>query len=260
MSRRQAYFGFSLLLTTFALSACGGKSSDTGDSNGGTESGGRAQGGETSHGGTATGGAEGGTAPCDAYNDEGPAYIAVRIANQTTAPIYLGPQPSCGTAPFFNVSDATDKLRLSDGFCLITCQELLTDDSPVCLAVACPVGPVLTLQPGEDTVQRWNGLYEQTMTLAPTCHSASGESTCQRIAAIKPGAFTFTATAGTKLDCSTASCMTCTPSSSGGCTTFGAAVVGPMLSAETNVMLDGSYGLGGPGGGTARSVEIVFKE
>jgi hypothetical protein len=38
-------------------------------------------------------------------------------------------------------------------------------------------------------------------------------------------------------------------------------VLGPTHSAETKVTLDGSYGLGGPGGGgMVRSVEIAFKD
>jgi len=50
------------------------------------------------------------------------------------------------------------------------------------------------------------------------------------------------------------------PNSSGGCNTFGAVVAGPLISAQVKLMLDGSYGLGGPGGGgMVRPVEIVFK-
>jgi len=80
---------------------------------------------------------------------------------------------------------------------------------------------------------------------------------------VKPGAFTFSSQAGTKLDCSQfggGMCQACMPDSSGGCATQGALVSGTLLLAETKVMLDGSYGVGGLGaGGMAMAVEVVFK-
>jgi hypothetical protein len=50
---------------------------------------------------------------------------------------------------------------------------------------------------------------------------------------------------------------------SGGCTTRGALVGGPMLSAEITVELDASYGVGPGNGGTGgmtRPIQIVFKD
>jgi hypothetical protein len=277
------FLGLSLLVTTLALPACGGKSFGAGatDDSGGNDGGGEAHGG-SSRGGTATGGsaeggrnrggeggsaglgkggtAQGGTAQCDAYLDEGPANIPVRIVNETKGPLYLGPQPNCGAAPLFSVADAAGTLLPFVGFCETTCQQLINGGAISCPAVACPVGSILLLQPGEDSLQLWNGLYNQPMLLAPECRPATSESMCLRVAAVKPGTFTFTATAGSKLDCSQTSCMACTPSDTGGCTTFGGVVTGPTLSAETTLQLDGSYGLGGPGGGgMVQSVEIVFK-
>lgn len=277
MWRPPAFFGLSLLVATFALPACGGKSSEDGpgDSSGGTNSGGMVHGGGTGHGGMATGGvAEGGSAgvatggnglggkaDCDAYKDEGAANIPVRIINATKAPLYLGPQPACGAAPLFNVTDAAGNLLPSPSFCQLTCQGFINGGGIACPAIACPIGAVLTLQPGEDSLQLWNGLHNEAVLLTPECRPASGESMCLRVAAVEPGTFTFSATAGSQLACSVSSCMTCTPSSTGGCTTFGGAVLEPTRSAETKVMLDGSYGLGGPGGGgMVRSVEIVFKD
>jgi hypothetical protein len=283
MLRPQAFFGLSLLVTTFALPACGGKSFGAADDNGGNDSGGSDSGGKahggSSRGGSAQGGrnssageggsaglgkggsAQGGTAQCDAYLDEGPGNIPVRIVNETKAAIYLGPQPGCGAAPLFSVADAAGTPLPFVGFCQTTCQQLLRGGAISCPAIACPAGQVLTLQPGEDTLQLWNGLYNQPMLFAPACRPATGESMCLRVAAVKPGTFTFMATAGSMLDCSQPYCMTCTPSDTGGCTTFGGVVTGPTLSAQTTLLLDGSYGLGGPGGGgTVQSVEIVFKD
>ena len=274
MLHTQSWCGFSLLVAAFALPACGGKSFDANDGgSGGTESGGNSSGatsnggfghseGYLGGGGSGGGTTTGGSAQCDgkAYQDDGPANIPVRIINDTKAVLYLGPTPSCGAGELFNVADATGILLSSPALCQTTCQQLITGNISGCPPIPCPVGEVLTLQPGEDTLQLWSGLYQEDMTWTPQCRPAASDDTCQRVAAVKPGAFTFTATAGTELDCSVAFCMTCTPADTGGCTTFGGVVTGPTLSAETKVMLDGSYGLGGPGGGGAvKSVEIVFK-
>lgn len=262
-----------MLVAAFALPACGGKSVEAiGGGNDGTESGGNSFGATSSGGlghsegylggsGSLGGTTGGGTTQCegDVYQDDGPANIPVRIINDTKAVLYLGPKPNCGAGLLFNVADATGILQPSPPICQTTCQQLIAGSIPGCPPIACPVGEVLTLQPGEETLQLWTGLYEEDMALAPGCDRGAGVDTCQRIAAVKPGAFTFTATAGSQLECSVAPCMTCTPADTGGCTTFGGVVTGPMLSAETKVMLDVSYGLGGPGGGGVKSVDIVFK-
>jgi hypothetical protein len=259
----RAFIVLSLLVTTFGAPACGGKSfAGAGDSSDVAAGGGSSHGGATMGGsaGVAAGGNAQSGARCDAYVDEGAANISVRIVNETKAALYLGPQPSCGAAPFFDVRDAADNLLPYPGVCQVTCQQLLSGAGIACLPVVCPIGPVLTLQPGEDALQYWNGLYDEATSLVPECRPPSGESLCQRVVAVKPGSFTFTATAGSGLDCSAPFCMTCTPSNTGGCTTLGGVVSGPSYSAETKLVLDASYGLGGLGGGMVRPVEIVFRD
>lgn len=254
-----------LLLAAAASLSCGGKSSQMraeeqgGDAaSGGTSAAGtsnRNVGGDSAGQAGAGGGA--GASAC-VYDDDGPANIPVRIINATSAPLYLGPQAGCGSVPFFTVADAAGSLLSSPGFCHTSCQQLLSGMVSGCPSIACPVGPVLELAAGEDTLQLWNGLFTETEMLAPQCRPADDIDTCERVAVVRPGTFTFSVTAHRSFDCGPASCMTCTPSSTGGCTSYGGVPSGQVLSAETEVALDGSYGLAP--GGMVNSVEIVFKE
>jgi hypothetical protein len=83
-----------------------------------------------------------------------------------------------------------------------------------------------------------------------------------------PGRFTFVAQAGTELDClqTTGTCAECMAQGEGGCSTS-ATIGGMLLTAETTVDLDASYGVGGsdvPDGvtgiGATLPVEIVFED
>lgn len=113
-------------------------------------------------------------------------------------------------------------------------------------------------------MQQWTASYLSTTELTPACRRPTAStSQCQRVVAVEPGVFTFSAQAGTKLDClpSGGVCAECGPDGNGGCTTIGALIAGALLSAEAKVTLDGSYGVGGSGGdGLTRAVEIVFKQ
>lgn len=253
-------------MSTLLLAGCGGKSAGThedeigGAAIGGTSSGGGASNGGTGgegrgHAGASTGGA-GGSSECVYDDDDGPANIPVRIVNATSAPLYLGPQPGCGSEPLFTVTDAAGNQLMPPGFCHTSCQQLLSGMVSGCPSIACPVGAVLELKPGEDTLQLWNGLFTETETLPPQCRPAEDIGTCERVAVVRPGTFTFHASAHVAFDCSASVCMTCTPSSTGGCTTYAGVVSGPVLSTETQMELDGSYGLAP--GGMVNTVEIVF--
>ena len=281
----------SLLVAVLALPACGGKSFDTGGgdphggadeggttSGAGTSAGGRAQGGTsvggsanggTSAGGTTSGGTtsggSGGSAQCDAFGNESGTTVQVEITNETKMPIHLGQlTPSCaGAASMFSVADAAGKSLGAPGFCATTCDDVIHGTIRACPAIACAISSPITLQPGESLMTQWTGEFLVDKMLPPACRPADGQSDCQRIEGVKPGAFTFSAQAGTKIDCTQfggGACSACMPNKEGGCTTFGGVIVAPLLTAETKVMLDGSYGVGGGGGGgQVNSVQIVFK-
>jgi hypothetical protein len=131
-------------------------------------------------------------------------------------------------------------------------------------AAACAINSVTTLQPGESTTGQWSAIYTEHVVLPPACSQQAGTNECQRIVAAKPGDYIFSAQAGTNMTCggptATGTCDTCQANGNGGCITYGAVIAGPMVNAKVEVMLDGSYGLGGPGGGgMVREVMLEFK-
>jgi hypothetical protein len=135
----------------------------------------------------------------------------------------------------------------------------------------CAFPSAVTLQPDEGTNVIWNGMYRQETSLPQSCFPEDepvATSMCDRAVQIEPGRFTFSAQAGTELDClqTTGSCVECTARGEGGCATP-ATIGGTLLTAQTRVDLDVSYGVGDsqPSGGATdigatRPVEIVFEE
>jgi hypothetical protein len=280
------------LVLSGLLFACGGKSFDTnGEPEGGSgNSGGSAQagtgsgareGGGNSAGGTGSGGgnhagsssggkANGGSAgaaECDdtAFQDEMGGSVPVRLINGTQHPIYLGQKtPSCGAGPLFQVADGKGQPLTGGGFCQTTCEMLINGTVIGCPAIACAIGSVITLAPGESTIQLWSTLYTEQVALPPACRTKTDAMACQRVLSAKPGAYIFSAEAGLGMKCDqpdSMSCASCQPNSNGGCATFGAVITEPLLNAKTMVELDASYGLGGPGGGgMVREVEVTFND
>lgn len=280
------------------VAACGGKSFEAhGSSNGGSagaEAGGSDRGGGDSggsgavsgsttggksHGGTHSGGTSGGSAmggavgsaaagsggdACAPYLNEPGSAVQVSLINDTDVTIYLGPKmPGCTGEPWLTVANASGELVAPRGVCTETCENHIEGTFDPCLPIFCPINSVLALKPGENVMEQWSGAYTASVTLPPTCHAADGTTECQRIEGVKPGVYTFTSQAGTAISCTqldTGSCPACEPGATGGCVTYGAVVGGKMLNATTKVLLDGSYGVGGPGGGgMVRAVEVTFK-
>jgi len=247
----------------------GGSNAGSGDL-GGAATAGSAQGGSPAGGagtaGTASGGSagSGGSPECDAFLNETGSTVQVRLTNETRAPLYLGSQtPGCSVGAYFQVRDAAGTPLTTLGSCATTCATLMQATIRVCPPTLCIVASVVTLQPGESVMQQWDASYFVTAELTPACRPADGTRECQRVVAAQPGAYTFSAVAGTKIDCSDYAgdpCTACMPDNNGGCLNFGAIIGGARVAAEAQVTLDGSYGLGAAGGGgKTRPVEIVFK-
>lgn len=277
------------LLAAFGLLvACGGKSFEAGDGSdggsgnsagsaqagsaqGATDSGGTGSGGSSNHGGSANGGAgnagSGGKVSCDAsaFDDDFGGNVGVRLVNETKRTIYLGPEQAntCGTGALFKVLDASGEPLLGPAYCQATCAQLLSGNVIGCPAIACVSTSVITLAPGESTLTHWSGLYSERLTLPPACWAAGEDTSCLRTRGVEDGAYYFTAQAGSSISCTQpdlpGSCS-CVPDPGGGCTTYDSTIAGPLLHAKAPVQLDSSYGIGGPGGGMARTVEIVFSE
>lgn len=241
-----------------ALAACGGKSvgpnpegGSGATSNGGTGTGGTATGGAAAGGGSQAGTASAGAASaCSARDDDAGALVQVAILNKTTAPLYIGQQMvTCGLAPLFQVADARGGVLSPLGSCRTACSTLRKQGAAGCPAI-CLFPTSVALQPGEIDQTTWDGLYQVPATLPAACVPFdAGEDTvsCDQAKRIQPGSFKFSAQAGTALDCSQTTgadnCSQCMSNANGGCSTPGSLIGGKILTAETTVALDASYGV-----------------
>jgi hypothetical protein len=262
---RSIRLALALLVST--LAACGGRANRTGDDGtGATGSGGSGSGGTGHTGGTGTSGTHtGGTG--------------------TTTTLYLGQDTvTCGIAPLFQVAEA-DGTPLPDlGDCRAACVTLRQQGAGGCVGL-CAFPNTVQLQPGEVLYTSWDGLFAVQGQLPSKCvpYDTGGDTkvSCDQAKRIEPGTFTFSARAGSALDCSQTNpdgaCVPCTPSPNGGCTRSSSLIAGPLHAAEATVALDASYGVypapspppspGADGAGAApsdvpvaRMVELVFRE
>jgi hypothetical protein len=242
-----------------SANSSGGATSNSGSANSDAGSANSNSGGSTTSGGAASGGSP---AQCDDYANETGWLVAVRLSNGTKRPLYFGSRmPGCGLGSLFQVADASGMTLEAPGFCSSTCQDLAHGSTISCPPILCPAGAVIRVLPGEAVIQHWSGAFLVQETLRPGCHILGENSNCTRVAAVKPGTFTFTGGAATEIDCSPfgGMCPACMPDSNGGCATYGAVIAGPELTATATVMLDASYGVGLTGN-KPRPVEIVFTE
>ena len=268
-----------LLVST--LAACGGKSSahPGDDGTGATGSGGTGGAGQAGHAGT------GGAAVCSSLDDDYAASVNVSIANQTTTTLYLGQEMvTCGVAPLFQVADADGSALPSLGDCRSSCVSLRKQGAGGCPGI-CAFPNTVQLQPGEIWSTSWDGLFSVQGQLPATCvpydTGAEAKVSCDQAKRIEPGTFTFSARAGSAVDCSQTSpdgaCAPCTAGPNGGCSRSGSLIAGPLHATQVTVALDETYGIypapspaplpnGGadapaPGGNVAlRTVELVFSE
>ena len=237
-----------LLVST--LAACGGKSSaspgDGGD--GGSGAGGSTGVGGKGHAGSAAAGA---ASVCTSFDDDYGALVNVSISNQTGAPIYLGQDKvTCGVSPLFQVADGSGDVLPSLGNCRSPCAALRTQGVGGCPAI-CAFPTSVALQPNEVLYTTWDGLFSVQGHLPAKCvpSEAGGGSmlSCDQAKRIEPGTFTFSAFAGSALDCSqttaAGACSPCSAGLNGGCSTSGSLITGPMHVTGTTVELDESYGI-----------------
>lgn len=187
----------------------------------------------------------------------------VRLTNRTMSPLFLGRRMrSCGLGPLFTVADASGTTLQDPPFCASSCQNIAQGSLVECPPLPCIVNSVRKLQPDESTSQQWNGVYWLDTTLPAECAPTGANIECGQSLAVQPGSFTFTAMAGTGIDCSEFgdnTCTECMPDANGGCTTYGAVVAGRLLPTATSVTLDASYGVPASSA-VPRPVELVFEE
>ncbi len=289
---RSSLLVLSLSLLTFA---CGGSaidsSGDVGPGTGGSGAGGTGSGatgagggsGGTGSGATGAGGGSGATGSgatgagagsgagggqgdeCSSFDDDAEQTMEVVITNQTSQTLYVGPfEQSCGPAPLFSVHQEGRIVEYFDSYCSASCAQVRDDGFLACPAI-CLFPGTIELEPGASYVIRWSGLVHEERTLPAVCSEnefgPEGDYACYRRAQITPGFYTFSARAGTELDCAGSAdptCGACEPQGEGACVHTGPIAAGDVLTAETLV----EVGVGDPGmpDGEVDPVEIVFTE
>ncbi len=266
-----ARLGLGCLL--LGLVACGGKASSEGsagnEGEGGSGSAGRGAGGTSSggQGRAGTSGAGGMADTCAAFDDEAGTFVSVLIRNETSAPIYLGQSMvTCGIDPFFSVVDSGGAPLPQPGGCRVSCLLARTQGVGGCPAI-CAFPSSIQLEPGETLQTSWDGLFQVQGSLPGSCtsfESPSATVSCDQAKRISAGTFTFSARAGTAIDCSQTTgagqCSPCTEIGNGGCSTPGSLVGGKILSTSASILLDESYGIesrpGAPGAGAAPGSDV----
>lgn len=266
------------------LVACGGKASaqrspeeggQGGSGSAGRSSGGNASGGEGRAGSSSAG--AGGADACAVFDDEAGIWVQVSILNESSTTIYLGQSSvTCGMAPLFSVADRGGAALPDLGDCRASCVQLRTEGAGGCPAF-CALPSSVELQPGESLQTSWDGLYRVQGSLPGRCtsfDSSGAQLSCDQAKRIPAGTFTFSALAGTALDCSQTSggtCSPCTEVGNDGCSTPASLITGKILTARASITLDESYGLGpepsagaeaAPGSGAiaAPQVLLVFSD
>lgn len=267
------------------VSACGGVSrldgQGPGDGMAGNAAAGSGSGGAGSSAGSGGGlagspgagssaGGGGGADACFPFRDETPQPVTVTIRNDGPGAIYIGPrEPRCGSAPPYEVRDASQSVISERGPCGSSCESWVLGN-PVggCVALCMPT-EVTKLAAGETMTTKWYGLSATDTDLPKQCNASQleGTVTCSTNKRVEPGTYTFSSSAGSQLICNGTpnSCPECVPSAGGGCTVsdVGITVAGTELSVKRRVELDATYGIiGSSGGGSnntvTKSVALVF--
>ena len=223
-----------------AGSSAGGKIGVAGSSSGGTSSAGTSSGG-TGSAGTAQGGSAGSSSVCDTFGDDGGSFIGVDIVNKTSAVIYVGqPKITCEVEPLFSVASANGTALPSPSRCRSACGAAIGGCTAICLYPA-----AVELAPGASYSTSWDGLFDTNVQLPEACVTPErGSTSCQQARLIQPGTFSFSARAGSQLDCDQTGCGSgCQPDGTGNCTTQGALIGGDLRAATTTVQLDASFGV-----------------
>jgi hypothetical protein len=208
-------------------------------------------------------GGSGGGPECESLLDDDRSYVPVWIINDTSETLFLGQQEAtCGDAPLFGVADVNGRLLTPPGTCRSSCESAMTSGPTACPPV-CLLPSAVELAPGDELSTHWAGTYIELVKLPTRCQSAEFPSPqCDRVVAVEPGVFVFSARAGTKLDCSQtgSACMPCMPDEGSACVTRGALITGAIRHAAVEVELDAGYGLGaGNDDGAIVFLEIRFQ-
>jgi hypothetical protein len=204
--------------------------------------------GGNSAGGDATNGG-GNNAACAEFLDTPSAgSVAIVISNQTSQTIHVGTTGpvNCSSPPLFRVADAAGDDLPEPALCRFPCSAAMQEDAIAGCPAICLFPQAVTLEPFEGTAVTWEAFYVESVSLPAECATIGESVSCDRTRRIEPGKFTFSASAGTELDCTETlgDCGECMAQGNGGCTRP-ARVGGTLFTATTSVDLDEAYGITG---------------
>jgi hypothetical protein len=178
----------------------------------------------------------------------------IHIENKSTRTLYLGQEEmSCPIEPLFEVQDGARAKLPSLADCRTSCDAMMTTGPVVC-PLNCASPSTIKLDPNQSLQIPWDGRFAVTQTLPQGClgSTAAGPVTCVQAARIEAAFFTFSAKAGSSVQCLDPSgkCA-CMPNTNGGCVTAGSVISGTVYTTEYLVKLEP--------GETGTSIDLVFK-
>jgi hypothetical protein len=226
---------------------------------------GQAGGGELNVGGSGGGQATAGSGnvepvDCTSFMDQGTWSLLVQIKNEMSQTLYVGqPTTSCEVKRLFKVEDGGRTELPSLEGCHTSCQTMMQSGPATC-PTACATPSTVTLQPGQTIQIPWDGRFGVPQSLPAQClqSGVQAPASCVQAHRVEAAAFTFSAQAGTQLEClQPGGTCTCTPNSNGGCTSAGSTIGGTIYTSEYFVKLE-------PGevtpGGEPPYIGILFRD
>lgn len=195
---------------------------------------------------------------CSSYADKSGYQLVVRIQNQMSRTLYLGQdEMSCNVQRLFQVEDGARHVLPSLENCRTSCDQMMTSGPATCPLV-CQTPATIKLDPNQTLQIPWDGRFGVMQTLPQACLPATqtAPASCVQADRVGPAIFTFSAKAGSSVQCLSGSC-TCTPNQAGGCSNASSLISGTIYTTEYVVKLE--PGETSPAGEGAY-IGLVFKD
>jgi hypothetical protein len=195
---------------------------------------------------------------CSSYADKSGYQLMVRIENQMSRTLYLGQEEMrCDAQRIFQVEDGARHVLPSLDNCHTSCDQMMTSGPATCPLV-CQAPATIKLEPKQTLQVPWDGRFAVMQTLPQACLPATqtAPASCVQADRISPAIFTFSAKAGSSVQCLAGAC-TCTPNQMGGCSNASSLISGTIYTTEYVVKLE--PGETSPGGEGA-FIGLVFKD
>lgn len=195
---------------------------------------------------------------CSSYADKSGYQLMVRIENKMSRTLYLGQeQMSCDAQRIFQVEDGARHVLPSLDNCHTSCDQMMTS-GPVTCPLVCQAPATIKLDPNQVLQVPWDGRFGVMQTLPQSCLPATqtAPASCVQADRVEPAIFTFSAKAGSSVQCLAGAC-TCTPNQMGGCSNASSLISGTIYTTEYVVKLEPTE-MSTAGGGAY--IGLVFKD